>query len=194
MLPFPIISNTNILPKKDIVKFDTTNGSMYLLYSTGDLYGLGRNTTYQMGNNTNTTVTSWTLISTVNGMYVCGNCRYGQLGNGVTDINTYVTTPQKFTASNPDSLENYSGFTVINYQGSVQYCGHNGRSGNGLSTGYASTLTPAPNILSTDFYVNVSATYYIQNNSLYATGSPGTYSLLPGYSSSQLSFVKLELP
>lgn len=365
MIPFArMVQYGNAPQVKDIVKFDTTNGSMYLLYSTGELYGLGRNTTYQMGTGTNINVSTWTLISTnvstfwiskdgdspilfrkkngtwniagrayifgdtstiymtptnvddklgvlssgydelyinsqniwyrkdgryfrmglnanlnllgttsttpitsfteyilpsdvkaifpghagtlvsykdgsmkaignnntaryglpvtqaytsltaitlpevlsvkyrematfistVNGTYVCGNCRYGQLGNGITDINTYVTTPQQFTASNPDSLENYSGFTVINYQGSVQYCGHNGRSGNGLSTGYASTLTPAPNILSTDFYVNVSATYYIQNNSLYATGSPGTYSLLPGYSSTQLSFVKLELP
>lgn len=364
MIPFArIVKYGNILPVKDIVKFDTAYGSMYLLYSTGELYGLGRNAAYQMGNDTNTTVTSWTLISTnvstfwiskdgdspilfrkkdgtwniagrafifgdtstiyrtptnvddklgvlssgydelyinsqniwyrkdgryfrmglnyalnllststtpitsfteyilpsdvkaifpgnrgtlvsykdgsmkaiggnetasyglparqsyesltaitlpevlsvkyrneatfistVNGMYVCGNCRYGQLGNGVTDFNTYVTTPQKFTASNPDSLENYSGFTVINYQGSVQYCGTTYRSGNGFSMGVASTLTPAPNILSTDFYVNESATYYIQNNSLYATGTPGTYSLLPGYSSTQLSFVKLELP
>ena len=366
MIPFArVLKYGNILPVKDIVKFDTTYGSMYLLYSTGELYGLGRNTAYQMGNDTNTMVTSWTLISTnvstfwiskddddspilfrkkdgtwniagrayifgdtstiyrtptnvddklgvlssgydelyinsqniwyrkdgryfrmglnanlnllgttsttpitsfteyilpsdvkaifpgyggtlvsykdgsmkaignnttaryglparqpytsltaitlpevlsvkymynatfmstVNGMYVCGNCRYGQLGNGITDINTYVTTPQKFTASNPDSLDNFNGFTVINYQGTVQYCGQNYRSGNGSSTGFASSLTPAPNILSTNFYVNDSATYYIQNNSLYATGIPGTYSLLPGYSSTQLSFVKLELP
>lgn len=362
MLPFSIISNTNIVPKKEIAKFDTAYSSMYLLYSTGELYGLGRNAYSQMGTGTNTTVTTWTLISTdvstfwiskdgdssvlfrkndgtwnlsgrayifgdsstvystptnvddklgvlssgydelylngqniwyrkdgryfrmglngnlnllssstapittfteyilqtgmkaifpglsgtiisyndgsmksignnntgryalparqtyttlttitvpevlsvqysgnatflntVSGTYGCGSCMYGQLANGFTDINTYYNTPIQLTATNVSTLANYEGSTLIYYQGSVQTCGAQLRVGNG-NTGNIASIVPAPNVLSTDFYVNSSASYYILNGSLYGCGQPGFYSVLPGYSTTQTSYVKLELP
>lgn len=364
MIPFArIVKYGNILPVKDIVKFDTSYSSMYILYSTGELYGRGRNSYSQMGTGDNTTVLSWKLISTdcsyfwiskdgdssvllrktdgswelsgrayilgdtttvyttptnvddrlgvlstgydelylnaqniwyrkagryyrmglngsrnlltggtvalrsfteyvlesgmkavfpglngtmvsytdgtmkaignnnvglyglpargeystltsinvpevqsvryrsnatfmytVDGTYVSGNCMYGQLANGVTDTNTYVLTPIKFTATNNSVLENYEGCTVVYIDGAFKSCGVQRRVGNGPSSGNATSLVYAPNILSTDVYLNTSASYYILNAELYGCGDPSTYQLLPGYSGTQSNYVKLELP
>lgn len=361
MLPFPIISNTNIVPKRDIVKFSTVNASIYILYSTGELYGIGRNALYQIGTGDNVTVKNWYLMSTnvsnfwvssfgdspviikkkdntwhmcgrafifgdtstiystvqnvdsklgvlnngfdelylnnqniwyrkdgryyrmglnsyyhlltgnttsltsfteyvlpvgmkaifpslngtivsytdgtmkaigtnvsgayglptrseytslttitvpevydvyygenatfmrtVNGTYVCGSNDFGQLGNGLSDTNTYVLTPTLMSATNYDYLRNAKGCTIMYSTGTIKCSGAQYRTGNGLTT--STSFIPAPNILSTNFHMNNNCTYYILNNEIYGVGQVSVYSLLPGYSTNQYSFVKITLP
>lgn len=65
MLPFPIISNTNILPPRAYIK--KTYGvydSMMYLSSTGDLYGYGNNTSGAMGSMVSG-VSTFTLIDSM---------------------------------------------------------------------------------------------------------------------------------
>ena len=54
MLPFSIISNTNVIPKVSIQSWDVGNNSIGLVTASGDLYFTGDNTYGQFGNGTTT--------------------------------------------------------------------------------------------------------------------------------------------
>lgn len=63
MLPFPIISSRNILPKKVIKKMDGAS-NVFILYDNGELYGFGRNLYGELGVGVKTPVTTVRLLET----------------------------------------------------------------------------------------------------------------------------------
>lgn len=372
MLPFPIMNHYgNIVVQKKIKKFDTTYGSLYLLYSDGRLYGRGRNNAYQIGTGDNTTVTEWYLISTevsdfwishgaqespviikkndstwyicgrgylfgtptlystltdvtdklkvlnngydrlilnpqniwykkdgiyfrmginsssnllissstssritsfteyvpdetvneifpgdtgtiityndgtakaigsnteglyglpasqsysvltsitipeiisvyysksstwfntIDGLYACGNSRGGQLGNGNNTSEVYEMNPKKVLQiqSNASTIKNGDNLTLLNLSSSslqIKGAGDKYKFANSSITSDRATLfEDAPNVLSTDFYCNNYASYYILDSKLYGTGANGPYNMLPGYSSSLSTYQELQLP
>lgn len=77
MIPFPIISNTDILPPLPEIKKlatadgNTTDNSIALLYDNGELYMMGTNRTGSLGTGDNLAVLTWRLVLTdVRDVYV----------------------------------------------------------------------------------------------------------------------------
>lgn len=52
MLPFSIISNTNVIVERTVQKIATTGSTTYVLYDTGELYSTGANNYGQLANGT----------------------------------------------------------------------------------------------------------------------------------------------
>lgn len=200
----------------DVKKLFPADQGVVLSYNDGTVFSVGQNTGGKFclplrqayPNLTNISAvlpevtkvdycTSCTFFHTVQGLYACGNVYGGQIGNGQTDINTYVLSPPyKISSELQNVISNGEGgtlrYTPVN--GLIQYSGSGLRFGMGLNAD-VSRFSSAPNIGSNDFYVGQTASYYIVNSEvIYAAGQPGSYALIPGHVGTQLNFVQIELP
>ena len=188
--------------------FPGTQGTI-CSYDDGTVRAIGNNNTALLGLPSLSPYTSLTVMTipsitdvffsqnctwfrTVDGLYSCGSCQGGQLGNGVNDTNVRILNPIQLFDRNPTRIVNSEGLTILHRVTPIQYTGQSSRVGMGSTV--MTVFTPNTVIPSLDFYVNNSASYYIQDGRLYGTGQVGFYNLLPGYTSTQSTYVELELP
>jgi alpha-tubulin suppressor-like RCC1 family protein len=133
MLPFPIISNTHVIPTSDIKKISCTQDVLYVLYNNGNLYTMGSNQygTYGTGKSLTSNgggafaTSTWTLSKTgVQDVWGGSGCAVLLLNTGVyqycglarllgttNDTSTIALTWTNFTAVNT-FITNNSSLTV----------------------------------------------------------------------------------
>ena len=108
MLPFPIISSRNILPKKVIKKIDGAS-NIFILYDNGKLYSRGVNYFGQLGIGNTTNQGQWVLshedvkdiFSSIYGTYIIKNddsIMYAGQGYTVNNGTVNVTTFTDYTS------------------------------------------------------------------------------------------------
>jgi len=164
MIPFPIISNTRIIPVLDIVKFDTNAGSMYILYSDGKFYGRGRNAAYQMGTGTNANVNDWFLISSdVSYFWISHDSNDNSVIVRKTD-DTWNVVGRAYIFGDTSTIYN----TITNVDSKLSE----------LNNGYDEIILNFQNI------------WFKRNGSYYRMGINGNYNLLTGNTTALTTFTQ----
>lgn len=171
MLPFPIISQTPILPKSEIVSYDAGNSSFAFVSGAGDLYFYGFNTYGNFGNGTtNSTTAQWYKSNEMNNVarvfsnnsrctvvikndgtvWACGQVQnsnmFGSVAMGTGVISSWVN----ITASIPVPVTNikyikpgYYSSALLTNDGQLYWSGSNGYTMFGMSGGKTTyTLVP----------------------------------------------------
>lgn len=162
MLPFPIISNTNILPPVvELQRLNTTENNIGLLYTNNEMYLKGTNAASELGNSgTTTNYTTWTLArndvvdfwmggtsvlcKTSDSILICGSRTIigstGGAGLGFSDITFLFNAAGIILSQIKDIQIGVSSMIVLTTSGDLYGIGTN-QYGEILGTGAKTSLT-----------------------------------------------------